>query len=72
MSSIGASEQDLHGYAVYDSVRLTLSSLSGAEQISVKRVSPNIFNLLGIQPSHGPCVFDREAEGAPETGCHQS
>src|SRR5688572_14944051 len=47
--------------AVYDSVRLTLAGPSGAEQISVKRVSPNIFSLLGIQPAYGRAFSAQEA-----------
>jgi putative ABC transport system permease protein len=47
--------------AVSDSVRLTLSGPGGAEQISVNRVSPNMFSLLGIQPSHGRVFTSDEA-----------
>ncbi len=39
--------------AVFDSTRVTLTAADGSEQISVNRVSPNIFALLGIRPSHG-------------------
>jgi predicted permease len=48
--------------AVFDSVRVTLSGTAGAEQISVNRVSPNIFPLLGIEPSHGRAFSEDEAE----------
>ncbi|MEO5740795.1 MAG: ABC transporter permease, partial [Vicinamibacterales bacterium] len=48
--------------AVYDSVRLTLAGAGGAEQITVKRVSPNIFALLGIQPSYGRAFSTQEAD----------
>ena len=47
--------------AVFDSVRLTLSGATGAEQISVNRVSPNYFSLLGIQPTHGRVFTADEA-----------
>jgi predicted permease len=49
--------------AVSDVVRLTLSGAGGAEQISVNRVSPNMFPLLGIQPSHGRAFTSEEANG---------
>ena len=48
--------------AVFDSVRLTLTGASGSEQISVNRVSPNIFALLGVQPSHGRTFSKVEAD----------
>ena len=48
--------------AVFDSVRLTLSGASGAEQISVGRVSPNYFSLLGVQPAYGRTFTAEEAE----------
>ena len=47
--------------AVSDSVRLTLSGAGGSEQISVKRVSPNMFPLLGIQALHGRAFSEQEA-----------
>jgi putative ABC transport system permease protein len=47
--------------AVFDYVRSTLSGANGAEQISVSRVSPNIFSVLGIQPSHGRTFSVAEA-----------
>ena len=47
--------------AVSDSVRLTLSGAAGAEQIDVNRVSPNMFSLLGIRPSHGRAFTTEEA-----------
>ncbi len=48
--------------AVFDSVRVTLTGDSGSEQISVNRVSPNIFALLGLTPSHGRTFSTSEAE----------
>ena len=48
--------------AVFDGVRLTLSGASGAEQISVGRVSPNYFSLLGVQPAFGRTFTAQEAE----------
>ncbi len=48
--------------AVSDSVRVTLSGAAGAEQISVNRVSPNMFSLLGIEPSHGRAFSDDDAQ----------
>jgi predicted permease len=47
--------------AVSDGVRLTLSGAGGAEQISVNRVSPNMFSVLGIQPSHGRAFTSADA-----------
>ena len=48
--------------AVFDSVRVTLTGSSGSEQIGVNRVSPNIFALLGVQPSHGRSFSSVEAD----------
>ena len=48
--------------AVFDPVSATLASDAGAEHISVARVSPNIFPLLGLQPAHGRVFSAREAE----------
>src|SRR5262249_3942925 len=43
--------------AVFDPVSVTLTTPPGAEQIaehiSVARISPNLFPLLGVQPLHG-------------------
>src|SRR5262245_20838543 len=47
--------------AVLDPVRLTLTSESGSEQITVARVSPNFFGLLGVQPSRGRTFSEQEA-----------
>jgi hypothetical protein len=51
------------GLAVFDPGSVTMMTASGAEQVSVARVSPNMFPLLGIQPSLGRIFSDREAEG---------
>ena len=48
--------------AFFDGVSATLTSADKAEQISVVRVSANIFPLLGIQPSHGRTFSMEEAE----------
>jgi len=47
--------------AVMDAVRLTLSGADGMEQITVNRVSPNYFSLLGVGPSHGRTFTTDEA-----------
>ena len=48
--------------AIFDSVRVTLSGGTGAEMISVGRVSPNYFSLLGIQPAYGRVFTAQEAD----------
>jgi putative ABC transport system permease protein len=48
--------------AVFDGVSATLTSADTAEQISVTRVSPNMFPLLGVQPLHGRNFSVDEAE----------
>src|SRR5262245_16275805 len=47
--------------AVLDPVRLTLTGESGSEQVTVARVSPNFFGVLGIQPSLGRTFSSQEA-----------
>ena len=47
--------------AAYEPTRSTLSSAGGMEQISVTRVTPNYFSLLGVQPSHGRVFTAEEA-----------
>ena len=47
--------------AFQESVRLTLTGSSGSEQITVNRVTPNYFALLGLQPSHGRVFTAAEA-----------
>jgi predicted permease len=48
--------------AVFDSTRLTLNAAAGVEQISVGRVSPNYFSVLGVRPSYGRVFTAAEAE----------
>ena len=48
--------------AVFDGVSVTLTERDGAEQISVARISPNLFPLLGVQPLHGRIFSAEEAE----------
>ena len=47
--------------AVLDPVSVTLTEADGAERISVARISPNFFPLLGIQPLQGRHFSDDEA-----------
>jgi putative ABC transport system permease protein len=48
--------------AVLDPVSVTLTDTDGAEKISVARISPNFFPLLGVQPLQGRSFSDEEAE----------
>lgn len=48
--------------AVFDPVSATLTSPEGAEQISVARISPNVFPVLGVQPLHGRTFSIEEAK----------
>lgn len=48
--------------AIIDPVSATLTTTEDAEQISVARISPNLFPLLGIQPEHGRTFSMEEAE----------
>ena len=48
--------------AFFDPVSVTLTSADRAEQISVARISPNFFPLLGVQPLHGRSFSAEEAE----------
>ncbi len=48
--------------AVFDPVRVTLTTAVEAEQVSVARISPNFFPLLGIHPLLGRNFSDEEAE----------
>jgi putative ABC transport system permease protein len=50
------------GLAVFDPVSVTLDREDGVEKISVRRVSPNFFSLLGIQPRLGRVVSEDEVE----------
>lgn len=48
--------------AFQETVRLTLTGSGGSEQITVNRVTPNYFSLLGLQPSHGRAFTPAEAD----------
>src|SRR5437667_5650933 len=48
--------------AVFDPVSVTLTSTDKAERLSVIRVSPNFFPLLGVQPLRGRIFTAEEAE----------
>jgi predicted permease len=48
--------------AVLDGVSVTLTTTDRAEQISIARISPNVFTLLGVQPLHGRTFSAEEAE----------
>jgi putative ABC transport system permease protein len=56
-----AQVRTLADIAIFDSVRVTLSDNTGTEMISVGRVSPNYFPLLGIQPAYGRLFTTQEA-----------
>ncbi len=48
--------------AFFDPVSVTLTSAAEAEQISVARISPNFFGLLGVPPLLGRTFSAEEAE----------
>src|SRR5688500_7725278 len=48
--------------AAFDPVSVTLTTAEQAEQVSVLRVSPNLFALVGMQPVHGRSFTAEEAE----------
>ena len=48
--------------AFFDGVSATLTTPDRAEKISVVRTSPNLFQVLGVQPLHGRMFTDEEAE----------
>lgn len=48
--------------AVFDDMTVTLTSADDAERISVARISPNFFPLLGVQPLRGRIFSANEAE----------
>jgi predicted permease len=48
--------------AIFDGVSATLTSADSAEKISIARVSPNLFSLLGVQPLHGRSFSAEEAD----------
>ena len=54
--------QSFSDFAVSDPVSLTLTANERADQVSVARVSPNLFPLLGVQPLHGRVFSVAEAE----------
>jgi predicted permease len=47
--------------AVVDPVSATLTDTIGATKISIARISPNLFPLLGVQPSVGRSFSEEEA-----------
>ena len=47
--------------AIFDPVSVTLTTAEEAEHISVARISPNFFPLLGVQPLHGRSFSAEEA-----------
>jgi predicted permease len=47
--------------AFFDPVSATLTTPNQAEHISVARISPNLFSLLGVQPAHGRGFSAEEA-----------
>jgi putative ABC transport system permease protein len=48
--------------AVFDYAAVTLTDADGAERISVARVSPNFFPVLGILPMQGRSFSNEEAD----------
>jgi predicted permease len=48
--------------AFFDPVSVTLTTATGAKHISVARISPNFFGLLGVQPLLGRTFSDQGAE----------
>jgi predicted permease len=48
--------------AMLDPVSVTLTNAEGAERISVARISPNFFPLLGVQPLKGRIFSAEEAD----------
>jgi predicted permease len=48
--------------AIFDPASVTLTTAAEAEQISVARISPNFFPLLGVQPLRGRSFSPEEAE----------
>ena len=47
--------------AFFDGVSATLTTPDRAEKIGVVRTSPNLFQVLGVQPLHGRMFTDEEA-----------
>jgi predicted permease len=54
--------QSFADMAVFDPVSVTLTGADETERISVARVSPNFFPLLGVQPLQGRSFSIEEAE----------
>ncbi|MPY87031.1 MAG: FtsX-like permease family protein [Luteitalea sp.] len=54
--------QSFEGMAVFDEVSVTLTRADEAEQISVVRISPNFFPLVGVQPVRGRIFSAEEAD----------
>src|SRR6266571_5179387 len=54
--------QSFADMAFFDPVSVTLTSATEAEHISVARISPNFFGLLGVQPLLGRVFSIEEAE----------
>jgi putative ABC transport system permease protein len=54
--------QSFADMAVFDPVSVTLTGADDAERVSVARVSPNFFPLLGVQPLQGRGFSTEEAE----------
>lgn len=48
--------------ALFDGLSATLTNADRTEKISVARVSPNLFKLLGVTPLHGRTFTGKEAE----------
>jgi predicted permease len=48
--------------AIFDPTSVTLTTSTHTQQMTVARVSPNYFPLLGIQPLHGRMFSSEEAE----------
>jgi predicted permease len=48
--------------AFFDGASATLTTVDRAEKVRVLRTSPNLFSVLGVQPSHGRLFTAEEAE----------
>ncbi len=55
-----AQSQSFADMAVFDPVSATLTTEEGSEPVSVSRISPNFFSLLGIQPQLGRTFTEDE------------
>lgn len=54
--------QSFEDLAFFDPASVTLTTEEGAERISVARISPNFFSLLGVQPLMGRTFSPEEVE----------